>query len=230
MPTKTYSNLSEDKRLKIDNALKSEYKNFPWYDISVKRVIQISGIARGSFYQYFEDKDDMLHYSFELIMNEHKQKFKDNIWRDTNFDEKEIKKAWNEGNKNPFADVSFMENLLIKEVEFWRKNIILFHNINDIASGKCLNESCDSNGCTRFSEYHKKLLSDDETITILDRSKWLDKYDFDSMEEKLIFMKMIKKIFGDIIEWSIQYNLSNDEIKRFAKVYTRLLKGGKEDK
>jgi hypothetical protein len=29
MPTKTYSNLSEDKRLKIDNALKSEYKNFP---------------------------------------------------------------------------------------------------------------------------------------------------------------------------------------------------------
>jgi hypothetical protein len=230
MPTKTYSNLSEDKRLKIDNALKSEYKNFPWYDISVKRVIQISGIARGSFYQYFEDKDDMLHYSFELIMNEHKQKFKDNIWRDTNFDEKEIKKAWNEGNKNPFADVSFMENLLIKEVEFWRKNIILFHNINDIASGKCLNESCDWNGCTRFSEYHKKLLSDDETITVLDRSKWLDKYGFDSMEEKLIFMKMIKKIFGDIIEWSIQYNLSNDEIKRFAKVYTRLLKGGKEDK
>lgn len=51
----TFYNLEEEKRAKITEVLISEFSQKPFADVSVKTIVERLGIARGSFYQYFED-------------------------------------------------------------------------------------------------------------------------------------------------------------------------------
>lgn len=62
MPTKTFFNLSDGKREKLMEAIRSEFARVPFEDISINRIIHMAEIPRGSFYQYFDDKHDMLRY------------------------------------------------------------------------------------------------------------------------------------------------------------------------
>ncbi len=58
MPSETFNNLSEQKKKKIISALKDTFKNKTIFDANIKEVVEKSGIARGSFYQYFDDLED----------------------------------------------------------------------------------------------------------------------------------------------------------------------------
>ncbi len=58
MPKQTFYNLSEQKREKIIQVLKETFKNHPIFDANVKEIVEKLNIARGSFYQYFEDLED----------------------------------------------------------------------------------------------------------------------------------------------------------------------------
>ena len=62
MPKDTFLNLSEDKKNKIINAAKKEYARVPIEEASIKNIVEEAEIARGSFYQYFESKEDLLKY------------------------------------------------------------------------------------------------------------------------------------------------------------------------
>lgn len=62
MPTSTFFNLPEEKRDKVIRAIKDEFSRVPFDDVSINKIVQAAGIARGSFYQYFADKDDMLRF------------------------------------------------------------------------------------------------------------------------------------------------------------------------
>lgn len=62
MPTKTFYNLPEDKRRKLLDAIHEELSRVPFDDVSINQIIKMAGIPRGSFYQYFDDKQDMLQY------------------------------------------------------------------------------------------------------------------------------------------------------------------------
>ena len=62
MPTSTFYNLPEEKKEKLLDAIKNEFTRVPYSDVSINKIIQAADISRGSFYQYFEDKDDMLSY------------------------------------------------------------------------------------------------------------------------------------------------------------------------
>lgn len=62
MPTSTYYNLSEDKKDRVEQAIKKEFTRVPLLDISIKNIVIDANIARGSFYQYFESKEDLLQY------------------------------------------------------------------------------------------------------------------------------------------------------------------------
>lgn len=62
MPTKTFYNLPEDKRKKLLDAIREEFSRVPIDDVSINQIIKTAGISRGSFYQYFDDKQDMLQY------------------------------------------------------------------------------------------------------------------------------------------------------------------------
>ncbi len=62
MPTKTFFNLPEEKRQKLLEAIHGEFSRVPFDEISINQIIRTAGIPRGSFYQYFEGKQDMLQY------------------------------------------------------------------------------------------------------------------------------------------------------------------------
>ena len=58
MASETFYNLSEDKKERIINSLKKTFANKSIFEASVKEVVEDLNIARGSFYQYFEDLED----------------------------------------------------------------------------------------------------------------------------------------------------------------------------
>ena len=59
MPTKTYHNLPEEKRLKVEKAAIAEFAANPLQSASINAIVSEAGIAKGSFYQYFENIDDL---------------------------------------------------------------------------------------------------------------------------------------------------------------------------
>lgn len=58
MPKDTFLNLSDEKKQKILNVLKKEFQTKPYYKVNVKTIVEELKIARGSFYQYFENLED----------------------------------------------------------------------------------------------------------------------------------------------------------------------------
>jgi len=62
MPTRTFYNLPEEKRKKLLDAIHEEFSRVPFDDVSINQIVKTAGIPRGSFYQYFDDKQDMLQY------------------------------------------------------------------------------------------------------------------------------------------------------------------------
>ena len=66
MPTETFLKLAEEKKHKIIEAAKKEFSRVPIEDVSIKNIVEEAEIARGSFYQYFTSKQDVLQYLLEL--------------------------------------------------------------------------------------------------------------------------------------------------------------------
>ncbi|MFV0400177.1 MAG: TetR/AcrR family transcriptional regulator [Oscillospiraceae bacterium] len=59
MPKQTFFNLPEDKRRHILDAAVDEFAERGYKLAGVSRIVSRAGIAKGSFYQYFEDLDDL---------------------------------------------------------------------------------------------------------------------------------------------------------------------------
>lgn len=61
MIKKTFYNLPAEKRERIMKEVKREFAMYPMEKISINRIIQRAKISRGSFYQYFDDKADLVY-------------------------------------------------------------------------------------------------------------------------------------------------------------------------
>ena len=70
MPSATFFRLPEEKRQRLTDAAWAEMLSVRFDKVSINRIIQNAGISRGSFYQYFSDKQDLLHFLFEQIHDE----------------------------------------------------------------------------------------------------------------------------------------------------------------
>lgn len=67
MPKDTFYNLPEEKRQKIYEAAVEEFSRHPFKQASINRVVERADIAKGSFYQYFQDKKDLYKYLMDDI-------------------------------------------------------------------------------------------------------------------------------------------------------------------
>lgn len=67
MPKKTFYNLPKEKKERLLEAAFKEFSNEPIEEVSINAIIQNSDISRGSFYQYFEDKEDLYCYCLDLL-------------------------------------------------------------------------------------------------------------------------------------------------------------------
>ena len=70
MPKDTFFNLDNEKREKIKNAAKAEFLANPLRKARVSNIVTEAKIPRGSFYQYFEDLDDLYYYIVEEVFSE----------------------------------------------------------------------------------------------------------------------------------------------------------------
>lgn len=70
MPTNTYLNLPEEKKTRILEAAIDEFAEHRFSQASINRIIKAAGIPRGSFYQYFSDKEDLYLLVIEKIGKE----------------------------------------------------------------------------------------------------------------------------------------------------------------
>ena len=65
MPTERFYRLPEAKKQVIRQAAIKEFARVPFLKASINQIIQNADISRGSFYTYFEDKQDVVRYIFE---------------------------------------------------------------------------------------------------------------------------------------------------------------------
>ena len=76
MPKSTFFNLSPEKREKIEKAIENEFGRTTFEKASISNIIETAKIPRGSFYQYFEDKEDSIKYIVQKYMKKEKEKIK----------------------------------------------------------------------------------------------------------------------------------------------------------
>ena len=74
MPKETFFNLNPEKRRKIEEAILEEFSKTPIEKASISNIITNANIPRGSFYQYFEDKEDAIKYIIENFIETEQKK------------------------------------------------------------------------------------------------------------------------------------------------------------
>lgn len=67
MPKSTFFNLPEEKRDQIVQVALEEFADHDYASVSISRIVARAGIAKGSFYQYFAGKADLLHYLMDRM-------------------------------------------------------------------------------------------------------------------------------------------------------------------
>lgn len=67
MPHQTFFNLPEDKQQRILDVCIKEFADKTYHKASISNMVKESKIAKGSFYQYFDDKKDIFKYIIEYM-------------------------------------------------------------------------------------------------------------------------------------------------------------------
>jgi AcrR family transcriptional regulator len=75
MPKQTFFHLSKDKQDTLIHAAKQEFSRVPLHEASIANIIKSAGIPRGSFYQYFEDKEDLFYFLLNQLAEKNNQRF-----------------------------------------------------------------------------------------------------------------------------------------------------------
>ena len=83
MPKSTFYNLNKDKKEKIKKAIRNEFSKNPFSKASISNIIEEAQIPRGSFYQYFEDKEDALKYILDEVAQKERKKIIDILNRNS---------------------------------------------------------------------------------------------------------------------------------------------------
>jgi AcrR family transcriptional regulator len=75
LPKQTFFNLPKQKRKTLLEAAEREFTRVPIFEASIANIIKIANIPRGSFYQYFEDKEDLYFYLLDEKLKEGREDF-----------------------------------------------------------------------------------------------------------------------------------------------------------
>ena len=70
MPTTTFLNLPPEKQERLLDAATRELSEKPYNEASINKIIQEAGVPRGSFYMYFQDKEDLFRYLVRGYMDQ----------------------------------------------------------------------------------------------------------------------------------------------------------------
>ncbi|MET1014754.1 MAG: TetR family transcriptional regulator [Paenisporosarcina sp.] len=75
MPKQTFFNLPNEKKESLIQAAMKEFSRVPLSEASISNIIKEAAIPRGSFYQYFEDKEDLFYFLLEEYSKQLRARF-----------------------------------------------------------------------------------------------------------------------------------------------------------
>lgn len=79
MPSRTFFGLSAGKQRKIIQAARTVFAAAPYTEVTIADIVNLAEIPRGSFYQYFTDKEDLYLYLLKTFMDDFQAKFLSNL-------------------------------------------------------------------------------------------------------------------------------------------------------
>jgi AcrR family transcriptional regulator len=125
MPKQTFFNLPEKKRQTIVDVAIKEFAESGFEAASINRIVANSGISKGSFYQYFEDKLDLFKHLVDILAQEKTEFFNDKHPPGANLDTFQyyrwlIKKGMEFNSTNPRL-VQAISRVLLAERMFYAK-------------------------------------------------------------------------------------------------------------
>ncbi|MGM9903231.1 TetR family transcriptional regulator [Enterococcus sp. 10A9_DIV0425] len=178
MPTQTFFHLPEEKQQRLLQAAKVEFSRVPLKDASIANIVKLSGISRGSFYQYFEDKEDLYFYYFEMV--------RQNSTRN-------MIQIMKEANGDLFAGFELYFTKMIRDILEGENALFykhLFMNMDYRASRKVIPHTHD------HSSPHKKHRKEiNELISLIDRTTLKVNNDY---EMELLIQLIMSTVFTTI--------------------------------
>lgn len=201
MPKETFYNLEEQKKKTIIDAAKIEFTDNELHKARVSNIIKEAGIPRGSFYQYFEDIDDLYYYII-----------------DDSFDE-----IFKEGYKHSERTNDIFEYIkLTFEVDYHA-----YSNENRHRFMKNVFKSIGAN--IEYIQHHNNRRND-YIQTVLGRMD-LTKIRINDEKELVKLYEFLQHIKRQVIQGTLMKNLSFEEAKNELEWHLEILKYGllKED-
>ena len=201
MPSRTYLNLSDEKKEKLMNAAKKEFSRVLLSDASINRIIKEADISRGSFYMYFESKEELYAY----LLNEYRKSGLKILLESLNRNKGDIIKAY-EDLYTVFLERCFEE----KEMNFFRN---MFQNANLYMENK-------TGLCVLKEEEEKELFCEIEKAI---DSRKLSKVAKENIKDVLIllFDTTMKNIIPIIL-----MDIKKEDAFRHFQTSLKLIKGG----
>ena len=132
MPKPTFFNLNTIKREKIEKALEDEFSRESFEKASISNIIIKAEIPRGSFYQYFEDKDDAIDYVIQNYMKKEKEA---------------IRNIMEQNNGNIFKASIQIFDYIIEKIQA-KNNLKLYKNILEELKKQNISMFQDEKECT----------------------------------------------------------------------------------
>lgn len=199
MPTNTFFNLPAEKKHKILKAANKEFARVPLEQASIKNIVEDAEIARGSFYQYFENKQDL----FDYIMTS----------KTGDMEKKLMEMIENENGNIINIFINMYDHLI--EVGKIRRNNKLFRQIFENI------KTSDNLMLTRKEEMNKKL---EKTLQDL-YSKNKDILNIKDEEEFKLVIEILAAITRRRIVASLKYKNSAEARKDFLKEIEYIKRG-----
>lgn len=75
MPKSTFFHLQDEKQERIIQGATKAFSENAYRKVTIDRIVELANIPKGSFYQYFENKDDLFMYIFSELGDEKKEAF-----------------------------------------------------------------------------------------------------------------------------------------------------------
>lgn len=198
MPTKTFFNLREEKRQRIEKALINEFSKSSFEQASITNIIKEANIPRGSFYQYFVDKKDAIKYLIEKFMlSDHEKVYQCLVeTKGDIFDAAVRVYDYRTSNAILNFDIKLVKNIL---EELRKNNINIFENKDILKNGKSLMEFIDK-----------------------------DKLNLKSDKDLYYFMRIITAIIRSVTMEVLSERISKEEGKEILEKELEILKNGME--
>lgn len=197
MPKDTFLNLPELKRARILEAAVDEFAEKRFSEASINSIIKAAAIPRGSFYQYFSDKEDLYLYTLGEIGKE------------------KMKVVMEVGMLEPEASFFDVYEHMFKVGLRWAERHPKYSRIG------LLMRLDDSSFIARLKEVADDGLKQLEAMVDRDKARGLIAQDVDS---RLVVSLLYNSISQDVQELFEKGNV--DELMERVKKVIRIVKGG----